>query len=78
MAQGREYSEATAAKIDHDVQDLLAERHQFSLDLLTSHRESLDHLVEVLLKEETIAKDKLEEILGARPQEAAEVEAEVA
>jgi cell division protease FtsH len=78
MAQGREYSEATAAKIDHDVQELLAERHQFSLDLLTSHRDSLDHLVDALLKEETIGKEKLEEILGPRPQETTEAETQVA
>jgi cell division protease FtsH len=75
MAQGREYSESTAAKIDHDVQELLAERHQYARDLLSSHRAILDRLVDVLLKEETIGMEKLEEILGPRPHEAGEFEA---
>jgi cell division protease FtsH len=78
MAQGREYSEDTAAKIDHDVQELLAERHRYTRDLLSSHRASLDHLVDVLLKEETIDKEKLEEILGPRPHDVYTFESQVA
>jgi cell division protease FtsH len=78
MAQGREYSETTAARIDKDVQELLAERHQYTCDLLSSHRDSLDRLVDILLKEETIDKEKLEQILGPRPHETREVEPQVA
>jgi cell division protease FtsH len=78
VAQGKEFSEATAAKIDQDVQELLAERHVYARDLLSSHRDSLDRLVDVLLKEETIDKGKLEEILGPRPRESDEFSARAA
>jgi cell division protease FtsH len=67
LAQGREYSEATAARIDQDVQRLLEERHKAVHQLLTRAREKLDRLVKALLQEETIAQDRLAEILGPRP-----------
>ena len=41
LAQGRDYSEATAARIDQEVQRLLAERHVYAHQLLMEARESL-------------------------------------
>ena len=66
--QGRDYSEATAAKIDEEVQRLLGERHKAVYELLTSERERLDCLVETLLHEETVGQDVLAERLGRRPE----------
>jgi cell division protease FtsH len=68
LAQGREYSEATAARIDQEVQRLLEEQHRAVHHLLTHAREKLDRLVKVLLQEETVAQDRLAEILGPRPK----------
>jgi cell division protease FtsH len=68
LSQGREYSEATAAKIDQEVQRLLEERHKAVHQLLTREREKLDYLVETLLHEETIGQNLLTEILGPRPE----------
>lgn len=68
LSQGREYSEATAAKIDQEVQRLLEERHKAVQELLTLEREKLDRLVETLLHEETIGQEALAEILGPRPE----------
>jgi cell division protease FtsH len=45
ISQGREYSEATAAKIDQEIQRLLEERHKAVHELLTREREKLDYLV---------------------------------
>jgi cell division protease FtsH len=70
LSQGREYSEATAAKIDQDVQRLLEERHKAVYELLTGEREKLELLVDTLLKEETVDQTMLAEILKARPQNA--------
>ena len=70
LSQGREYSEATAAKIDREVQRLLEERHKAVYELLTSEREKLDLLVGTLLKEETVDQAMLAEILKARPKNA--------
>jgi cell division protease FtsH len=68
LSQGREYSEATAAKIDQEVQRLLEERHKAVYELLTSARDKLDRLVKALLQEETVGQPMLAEILGPRPQ----------
>ena len=67
LAQGREYSEATAARIDKEVQSLLAERHEAVRQLLTEARAQLDRVVETLLREESVTQDTLAKILGPRP-----------
>jgi len=68
LSQGREYSEATAAKIDQEVQGLLEERHKAVHELLTREREKLENLVKALLHEDTITQETLVKILGARPK----------
>ncbi|MBN1221106.1 MAG: ATP-dependent zinc metalloprotease FtsH [Anaerolineae bacterium] len=68
LARGRDYSEATAAQIDEEVQQLLAERYQTVCRLLTDAREQLDALAEALLRDETIDRDQLAKILGTRVQ----------
>jgi cell division protease FtsH len=67
LGQGRDYSEATAARVDREVESLLAERQSIALRLLTAARERLDALVETLLKEETVGEEQLTRILGPRP-----------
>jgi cell division protease FtsH len=68
LAQGRNYSEATAARIDQEVQRLLEERHETVRRLLTDAQPKLDRLVQSLLHDETIGQDALTRILGARPE----------
>lgn len=67
LAQGRNYSEATAAHIDQEVQRLLAERHDYAQHLLTDAREQLDRLAQALLQEETLGQAALLRLLGPRP-----------
>jgi cell division protease FtsH len=73
LAQGRDFSEATAAQIDQDVQRVLQERHQVVQSLLTGARAQLDRLVETLLHEETIDQNDLIRVLGPRPESAQKV-----
>ncbi len=68
ISQGREYSEATAARIDQEVQSLIEQTHQEVLRMLTDARERLDRLVQALLERETVARGELAEILGPRPE----------
>jgi len=68
LAHGPEYSEATAARIDQEVQRLVAERHEAVRRLLTEAQEQLDQVVETLLREESVTQDTLLKILGPRPQ----------
>ncbi|HLK10714.1 MAG TPA: ATP-dependent zinc metalloprotease FtsH [Candidatus Binatia bacterium] len=67
VGQGRDYSEATAARIDEEVRRLLDERHEAARRLLAGARPALDRLVEALLHEETVALPELERLLGPRP-----------
>jgi cell division protease FtsH len=67
ISQGRDYSEATAARIDQEVQRLVEEAHQQVHARLTASRERLDRLVATLLREETVGYDELCKILGPRP-----------
>jgi cell division protease FtsH len=72
LAQGRDYSESTAARVDQDVQQLLEDGHQVASRLLTERRGALDRLTETLLHEETVDQDDLAQILGPRPEAALE------
>ena len=67
IGERREYSEATAARVDHEVERLLAQRQSVVLRLLSSARDRLDSLVEALLREETLGMEELGRILGVRP-----------
>jgi cell division protease FtsH len=67
LSRGRDYSEATAANIDHEVQQLVTDRYQVVRQLLTEAREPLDHLAEALLHQETVDQETLVQILGPRP-----------
>jgi cell division protease FtsH len=70
ISQGRDYSETTAARIDQDVQQMLAERHEAVRHLLADAREQLDQLAQRLLKEESIDREVLTQILGERTEDA--------
>jgi len=73
LAQGRDYSEDTAARIDKDVQRLLEEGHETARRVLAGEREKLEHLAQSLLHEETIDQEELVQILGPRPEKKVEV-----
>jgi cell division protease FtsH len=68
LAQGRNYSEATAARIDQDVQRLLEACHANVCQLLHDARKQLDQLTEALLQEETLDQKALLSLLGSRPE----------
>ena len=67
LAQGREYSDATAARIDQEVEHLIAERQEAARQVLSAARVKLDALAAALLANETIGEDELVRILGPRP-----------
>ncbi|HUK33096.1 MAG TPA: ATP-dependent zinc metalloprotease FtsH, partial [Vicinamibacterales bacterium] len=67
LAQGHEYSEATAARIDREVERLIADRQQAARQLLTDRRAQLDALAAALLRNETVEEHELIKVLGDRP-----------
>jgi len=69
LSQRPDYSEATAAEIDSEVRNLLSEAHAYVHRQLTNERDALDHLVEALLRDETVELGELDRILGPRNTE---------
>jgi len=67
LAQGRDYSEATAARVDANIEQLLRESHELVHNLLTESRDQLDRLAELLFEQETVGRRELEQVLGRRP-----------
>ncbi len=69
LARGRDFSEATAALIDQDVQRLLKESHDVALKIITEKRDELDRMVDLLLEKETLDHRDLAKILGLQISE---------
>jgi cell division protease FtsH len=74
ISHGRDYSEETGARIDREVQQLLADRQKAVQRLLTEARNRLDALANRLLAEETVGFAELTEVLGPRPDGTAAAE----
>jgi cell division protease FtsH len=64
LAQGRDYSEATAAAIDKAVNELLHSRHEVATRILQREEESVRRLVDHLLEHEAATGSQIEAILG--------------
>jgi cell division protease FtsH len=73
ISQGREYSEASAARVDEQVQQLLKERYDYTRRCLMEKRAALDTLVAVLMERETVTQEELERMIGPRPSSDATV-----
>lgn len=69
ISQGREYSEASAARVDEEIQQLLKERYDFTRRSLMERKTALDTLVSVLMEHETVTREEMERILGPRHDE---------
>jgi cell division protease FtsH len=64
LTQGRDYSEATAARVDATIQQLLNDVHAEVLTRLRASKNQLGALAEALLREETLELNQLTAILG--------------
>jgi cell division protease FtsH len=60
----QDYSDKTAEEIDKEVIDLVNEAKKRAEEIITTKREKLDKLVEVLLVKETVEQEELKEVLG--------------
>jgi cell division protease FtsH len=77
IAQHRDYSEATAVKIDEEVRRLVTDAQKIATELLTEKIDALKGVAHALLEKETIVLDDIEQILAGggaaedKPEEAA-------
>jgi len=67
IAQPRRFSEASAEVVDRAVRDLLQEAEERALQVIRRSRVRLEHLIEVLERDETLEFEQLEACLGPRP-----------
>ncbi len=65
LSQGRNYSEATAARIDSEVRRLVDQAYEQALDLLSRNVDKLDALAQELMNNEIVERARVLEIAGA-------------
>lgn len=65
--EDRDYSEEVARMVDEEVRGIVDRAHQRATELLQTHREQLDALVQVLLDRETIDREEFLAVLEGRP-----------
>ena len=63
IAAERDFSEDTAAAIDEEVGQLVAEAHRRATAVLTGNRAVLDQLADLLVEKETVDAEELQELL---------------
>jgi cell division protease FtsH len=72
IAQGRDYSEATARQVDKEIRAILDESYERALGTLRKYREALDVVADALLTREEIPGEEVVELVGMdrdRPEE---------
>ena len=67
IAQHKDYSEATARRIDEEVEKILKRCMDFTMNTLTEHRDQLDRLTEELVRKETLDDSEIREMFGFPP-----------
>jgi len=69
ISQHRDYSEATAIRIDEEVRRIVEEGYKRAWNVLESNRDALVRLAEALLEYETLASWEIEAIIKGEPIE---------
>jgi cell division protease FtsH len=64
-----DYSDEIAREIDDEIRRIVEGAHQSAKDILTSHRESLETISEILIKRETIEREQFEALLDGQSEE---------
>ncbi len=72
IAAERDFSEETAAAIDEEVSQLVAEAYRRATEVLSQNRPVLDELAELLVEKETVDAEELQELLIRREVRVAE------
>ena len=62
---GKEYSEATAADLDKEIRDMLADREGTVKELLSDHIEVLNKIAKRLLETEVMEREEFDSLLAS-------------
>ncbi|MEJ2057467.1 MAG: cell division protein FtsH, partial [Desulfofustis sp.] len=63
LTQEKDYSEATAELIDHEVRSILQEGWKKASHILKEHRDELERLAEELIRKETLSSREIADLL---------------
>ncbi len=63
LRERQSYSEHTAALIDEEVQELIAERYQYAQHLLSGHKKELEQVAYALLERESLDEQQLQQLV---------------
>lgn len=72
IAQHKDYSEATAEKIDGEIESILNSCMKESKDIIAEHRDQLDLIAEKLVEKETLDDMEIRELIGLPPKQTEE------
>jgi cell division protease FtsH len=64
-----DYSDEIAREIDMEIRRIVEQAHVQAREILTTHKESLAKLSEILIKRETIEKEQFEALLDGQTEE---------
>ena len=67
--RSRTYAEATAQRVDAEVERIMEQAHQQAHIVLTEHRDALEHLVQALLQEEMLEREQVLSIIAGSQRE---------
>jgi cell division protease FtsH len=66
ISQHRDYSEATAQKIDQEVNNLIDDSYKKAYELISNNRNILNNLAKALLEKETLTGVEIDEIVASK------------
>jgi cell division protease FtsH len=70
VMEDRDYSEEVAQAIDEEVRGIMERNYQRAAQILTTNREKMDQIVDVLMQRETIEREEFLALMnGLQPQE---------
>jgi cell division protease FtsH len=68
----KDYSEATAERIDKEISRIVSERYEAAKRILSDHVDVLDRLAAELLEKEVLNATEIDQIIGISPEETCE------
>ena len=70
FAQNRDFSEETAAAVDHEVGDLLRSCYELAMNTLKEHQDKLEGLAQLLIEKETLSREDFMAFIDGVPADA--------
>ena len=75
LHEARDYSEATATKIDNEIESILKTAQEKAREILTNYKDKFELIAQTLIKKETIGEKEFAKLMGAPDPDIAKEEA---